>query len=57
MDRNVACRYADNHILHENPGHKLLQGWQNLSHGRGLRHAAKDGPLFQDKYKFSTNFV
>ena len=44
MDRNVARRYAHNYILHENPGHKLLQGWKNLSDGRGLRQQ-KRGPV------------
>ena len=51
MDRNVARIYAHNHILHENPGHKLLQGWKNLSDGRGLRQQ-KRGPCF----KISTSF-
>ena len=37
MNRNAARRYAHSYILHENPGHKLLQGWKKLSEGRGLR--------------------
>ena len=51
MDRNVARRYAHNYVLHENPGRKLLQGWKNLSDGRGLRQQ-KRGPCF----KISTSF-
>ena len=51
MDRNVARRYANNYILHENPGHKLWQGWQNLSDGRGLRQQ-KIGPCFKISISF-----
>ena len=51
MERNVAHRYVHNYSFHENQGHKLLQGLQNLSDGRSLKQQ-KIGPCF----KISSSF-